>query len=129
MKAYYIPPRSASIEAVEQLIQEWIGRGSNYYVSIIQSAQLGYEPLFNQLAKSFNTKVHLSKQQYANYQGIPGLDKFGTCDARTQIHACASNRVGMIVYISLNVATHHTVMTYIYTYFTGSWMYIHVVWR
>ena len=84
----HFPPRNTSIQCIEELTRTWITQGSNYVVVILQSAALGFEPIFIHLHRVFNIKVHMSSKQHSQYRSIRGMCDFSTTDSETQIHAC-----------------------------------------
>ena len=60
----YIPSRQHCIDAVYQLVYEWISQSPHHVVYLSLRAQYGHEPLLNAVASRLNRKVNIITIKY-----------------------------------------------------------------
>ncbi|CAH0391230.1 unnamed protein product [Bemisia tabaci] len=86
------PSRKESLDALKELIKDWIEFRKDRLIKLTTSARFGSEFLFESLSKHFG-KIHVEKDEYYNfYQHIPQLKETVTPHEKESgpIHSCFS---------------------------------------
>ncbi|KAM6986847.1 protein artemis isoform 2-T2 [Aplochiton taeniatus] len=87
---YQIPSREACLRGVQELVGDWISRSAYHVVWLNCKAAYGYEYLFTNLGKEFNTQIHVKNLDM--FKKMPEILSYVTTKTSTQIHACRHQR-------------------------------------
>ncbi|XP_064606431.1 protein artemis-like [Liolophura sinensis] len=88
-EAFYIPSRADCVEALYELVKNWIGESPNNCVNISSKTKYGHEHLLKGVADKLDKKIHVLADKHQLYEQIPELQNVFTSDpSATPIHAC-----------------------------------------
>ncbi|GLV35916.1 Snm1 [Carabus blaptoides fortunei] len=81
------PSRSASVNAICELISDWLGKHPKNQISFLTPGRYAYEHLFMEISKKCGMPVHVDRDKYNIYKCFPEMDAVITLDAtKTKIH-------------------------------------------
>ncbi|XP_077301179.1 protein artemis-like [Arctopsyche grandis] len=86
------PSRSESSDYICSIIEEWISKGKEYFVSLSISAKYGSEYLYKEMYERLKMPIHVSNFMYDIYSQVLDMRPTVTNDPKkTQIHSCSTN--------------------------------------
>ncbi|XP_055586861.1 protein artemis-like isoform X2 [Uranotaenia lowii] len=91
----YFPSQKESLNAILELVEEWLAKDSRNVISFKLPALYGCEYLFLEIARKLKEKIHVKFSELQQYRFLASLDDTVTADEKqTRIHACLGTKFG-----------------------------------